>query len=361
MARIKILQIIPTLNGAGAERLVVDLAKFLDREKFAVAVICLKAGGAWTEELARAKIPVQIVNRGNYPIVFDFFRLVKIIKQAAPDIVHTHLFGADIYGRLAAKLAGVKKIISTEHNLNYSEGAGKRFLKKKTAILAAVIVAVSESVKKYLIEREGVPAGKIRVIYNGVDIEKFRYNERKYEQKSAGLVIGSIGRLEPQKDFPTLIKAMAEIKGAECRIIGAGGERKKLARLIAELSLADKVKLLGWQKDTSTFLKQTDIFVLPSRWEGFGIVILEAGLSGLPVIGSRVDGIAEIIADGQDGLLFEPGNSAELARKIKSLQADPALRERLGKNLQDKILEKFSIEKMVKQYEDLYFEVLSRK
>jgi|WetSurMetagenome_2_1015567.scaffolds.fasta_scaffold03437_8 glycosyltransferase involved in cell wall biosynthesis len=358
--KIKILHIIPTLAAGGAEKTVVELVKFIDREVFDVQVLCLRAGGFWEEELRSAKVPYAIIGNLRRPIIFNFFKIIKFIRVAKPDIVHTHLFGADFYGRLAARLAGVKNIISTEQNLNLSEGKFKKLAKYFTAKLAIKIVAASGAIKKYLIEQEGVPADKIEVIYNGVEIEKFLKQNREYNNNRQ-LVIGSIGRLTHQKGFDYLLEAMVKIDGVKCLIAGVGEEKNSLAEKIKELGLSEKVELVGLKKDVSDFLASLDVFVLPSRWEGFGIVILEAGLSGLPVIASRVDGILEIIDDGQNGLLFMPGNTEELVDKIKSLLVNPAERARLGKNLQQKIQEKFLIQKIVKQYEALYLQVLNKK
>jgi glycosyltransferase involved in cell wall biosynthesis len=360
MKKIKILHIIPTLNAGGAEKTVVELVKFCDPEIFVSEILCLKAGGFWEEELLRSGASVTVIGHSRLPIIFNFFKIINFIKKSSPDIVQTHLFGADVYGRLTARLAGVKNIISTEQNVNLSEGKFKKLAKYFTSKLAVAIVAVSEAIKQYLINGEGVAEKKIIIINNGVEIEKFLNQNREYNNNRP-LVIGSIGRLTRQKGFDYLLEAMAKIDGAKCLIAGDGEERNILAEKINKFGLSEKVELVGLKKDVPGFLASLDVFVLPSRWEGFGIVILEAGLSGLPVIASRVDGILEIITDNQDGLLFTPGNAEELAGKIKRLLSNSAERAYLGKNLQQKIQEKFSIQKIVKQYEALYLQVLDKK
>jgi len=354
--KIKILHILPSLLPGGAEKMAVELAKLCDRDQFEIEVLCLRTGGLWEYELHEAEVPFTVIGSLQHPIIFDFFKIIKFIRASQPDIVHTHLFGADFYGRLAAKLAGVKKIISTEQNLNLNESGLKKIAKKWTAKLANRIVASSEAIKKYLIEREGVPAEKIEVIYNGVEVEKFLNLSRNYRVSRP--VVGSVGRLSRQKGFNYLIKAAAEIPDIQVSIAGVGEKKASLIRQIIALGLEKQIHLAGLQKDTAAFMNGLDIFVLPSRWEGFGIVILEAGLSGLPVIASRVDGILEIIEDGKDGILFDPGDVADLVAKVKKLLADPAERERLGKNLQQKVRDKFDIKKIVKQYEDLYHRIL---
>jgi glycosyltransferase involved in cell wall biosynthesis len=360
MEKIKIIQLIPALGLGGAERVVVDLCKNLDKEKFAVKVACLKSPGESAGDLIAAGIPVELVGGHGWPIALSFFKLIKFLKKEKPDIVHTHLFGADFYGRLAARLAGVKIIVSTEHNLNFAEGFLKKIAKSLSGRLADEVVAVSQAVKQYLIKKEGMPEKKISVIYNGVAEKKFSYPGRDYAATGV-LTIGSVGRLVRQKGFDFLIKALSRVPGDwQCLIAGGGRERKKLAELIKLLSLENKVKLIGWEKNTPEFLKKLDIFVLPSRWEGLGIVILEAGASGLPVIASRVDGIKELISDGQDGLLFAGGDDAELAEKIKFLLANPEERKRLGENLRQKVVANFNADKMAAEYERLYLELLKK-
>lgn len=359
MPKIKIMQLIPTLGLGGAERVVVDLAKNLDREKFSVKVVCLKSLGELAADLSAAGISVELLGRPSAPIIFSFFKLIKFLKRERPDIVHTHLFGADFYGRLAARLAGVKIIVSTEHNLNFAEGFLKKIAKSATGRLANSIIAVSSAVKDYLIKKEGISANKIKVIYNGVAAEKFLYPERNY-QRAGTLTIGAIGRLTRQKGFDYLIKAVAQVNGDwQCLIAGDGEEKEKLFGLIKSLSLENKIKLIGWEKNTPEFLKKLDIFVLPSRWEGLGIVILEAGASGLPVIASNIDGIKELISDNQDGLLFPGGDETKLAEKIKFLLEQPAERKRLGENLRQKVNANFSAKKMAAEYEQLYLKILA--
>jgi glycosyltransferase involved in cell wall biosynthesis len=356
--KIKILHILPSLFPGGAEKMAVDLARFSNRELFAVEVLCLRAGGLFENELRQAKVPFTVIGSLRRPIIFDFLKIVKYVRQSAPDIVHTHLFGGDFYGRLAARLAGVKKIISTEQNLNLNENRLKKIAKYFSAKLALKVVAASNAIKKYLIEREGVDPEKIEVIYNGVEIEKFIKTNRDYSKVRT---IGSIGRLTRQKGFDYLIEAAANISEIKTSIAGVGEEGASLLKEVKKFGLEERIRLVGQQKDVAGFLSSLDIFVLPSRYEGFGIVILEAGLSGLPVIASRVDGIKEIIADGVDGILFAPGDVKELTLKLEKMLADQSERARLGKNLQEKVKEKFDIRKIIKQYEELYFRIIENK
>ncbi len=354
--KIKLIHIIPTLSMGGAERLLVDISKNLSKDIFDIEVICIVSSGIWKMELETAGIKVSVMGKKKGFSLKVFFTLLKMLKEKKPDIVHTHLFGADFYGRIVAYLAKVKTIVSTEHNLNFSEGFVRRILKRITNNLADVIIAVSEAVKDYAIKKEGADPRKVQVILNGVKINKFLNTKRDYNKNE--LIIGSVGRLEKQKGYDLLLEAIFKAKdqAIKCEIVGEGKERDYLEKRIHELRLFDQVKFIGQREDTPDFLNNIDIFVLPSRWEGLGIVILEAGLSGLPVIASNIDGIKEIIDDNQNGLLFEKANTDDLSDKLKTLLTDGEKRKELGESLQDKIKNNFDIKKIAEKYQKLYLE-----
>jgi glycosyltransferase involved in cell wall biosynthesis len=352
MPKIKIIQLIPSLSIGGAERMVIALAAGLDRDIFEVSVVCLRPAGEWKKQLEEKNIPVKIIGNARRPIIFDFFNLVSFFKQEKPDIVHTHLFGADVYGRLAARLAGVPVIVSTEHNLNFNENFPRKFAKFLTAKLSDRVIAVSRAVKEYLINKEGVASAKIDVVYNGIDVNAFSFPERNYENNGK-LIIGALGRLAKQKGFDKLIGALSGVDGNwQCLIAGEGMEGEKLQNLINVLGMAGKIKLVGVEDNAPEFLRQLDIFVMPSRWEGLGLALLEAGASGLPVIASRVDGLKELIDDGVDGFLFS--DEAEFKEKIALLLADADLRKKFGLAWKEKVETNFSLEKMIAAYEKIY-------
>jgi len=353
--KIKIIQIIPTLDIGGAERLMVDLVKGLDKDFYEIEVICLKRFGVWGLKLKELGVKMFLVGQKRKISPIGFIKLASILKREKPDLVHTHLFGADIYGKLAAKLAGVKHIISTEHNINRSEGRIKKMAKKFVFKYNEMSVAVSQAVKDYMIEYEGAAAGKIKVIYNGAIIENF-LNQPSGNGEKDKITIGAVGRLTRQKNFSGLITAISLIKNnkIECLIAGDGELKKDLQKQIKDLNLDDKVKLIGQRKDIGVFLSSLDIFVMPSLWEGFGIAVLEAGAAGLPVIASAVDSLKEIIEHNKTGILVEPANENELSEKITYLLNNKIERERLGGNLREKVISNFSLEKMVQEYDKLY-------
>ncbi|MEI7620147.1 MAG: glycosyltransferase [Candidatus Falkowbacteria bacterium] len=360
--KIKIAYIVPSLDAGGAERFILDLISRLDRNLFSPTLILFSHGGFFVEEAQKMGIDLIILKKRVKLDLSNFVSLYRAVKTLQPDIVHTQL-GGDVYGRLVAHLLKVPVIVSTEQNVQTGENFLINHLKKWTAKFADKIVAISEAVKKDTVKRYAVPESKLEVIYNGLEVNKFILTSRR--PKSDKIILGSVGRLTRQKNYQLLIEALAELKGYnwECRLAGEGELRADLEQRITELKLEDRIKLVGLQKDVKKFLSDLDLFILPSLWEGLGIVVLEAGLAGLPVLASRVDGICEIIKDGQNGILFNSNDKADLVLKLKKILeniSQPAM-DALGVDLQTDIQAHFDIRVIVKKYQKLYLNLLDKK
>jgi L-malate glycosyltransferase len=352
--KIRIAYVVPSLNAGGAERFVLDLIKNLDRSRFEPCLFLYDHGGFFLSE-AKALGLAVVVLRKKWKIDFKNFReLLQALRKFKPDIIHTQL-GGDIYGQLAAKFLKVPAI-STEQNVNYNEGRIFNFFKTRTLKLAKKVVAISLAVKDDAISRYQLKPEQVAVIYNGLNIKRF-LRETDPLMWREEIVIGSLGRLTAQKNFSVLIKAVALLKNNKFQVLiaGAGEEKANLEKLISELGLKEKIKLVGLQ-ESEEFLNKLDIFVLPSLWEGLGIAVLEAGLKGLPVIASSVDGLKEIITDGVTGWSFESGSAQDLASKLQWLMtnlATPQVRQVAG-NLRQKIVSDFDIKKISAQYQAIY-------
>lgn len=357
--KIKIIHIIPALNIGGAEKILIDILRNINKNRFEFLVICLKEAGVLASQLQSVGIPIVSVDKKSKLGIDSLIKMIRIIRKFQPNIIHTHLFGGTIYGRVSAWIARVKCVVTTEHNITAHEGFAHKIIKKATAGLTNYTTCVSKAVKEYVVAYEGVREPRVQIIYNGIVVEKFWHNQRNYSQKE-NLIIGSVGRLVWQKGFDILIKAMANLKdrNIECYIAGDGELRDVLESNIKQLNLQNKTRLVGSISNIPDFLKKIDIFILPSRWEGLGIAILEAGLSGLPVIASNVDGIKEII-NNRNGLLFKVGDVDDLTDKINKLVNNKTKRKKLGARLQQEVKEKFDLKKIVKQYEDFYLRVAS--
>jgi glycosyltransferase involved in cell wall biosynthesis len=200
----------------------------------------------------------------------------------------------------------------------------------------------------------GLAAGSVRVIPNAVaDVEL-----RSVPRVAGGIVIGGIGRLQAEKRFDLLIRAGAQLPGVALVLVGDGPERPALEALVGELGVRDRVHFVGWRPGARDYLTSFDVFALPSRLESFGLVLLEAGLAGLPVVACRVGGVPEVVADGESGILVEPDDLPGLATALRALIDAPGLRESFGARGRLRALA-FSPDEMARRYEALYRELAS--
>lgn len=357
----------PSLDKGGAERFLTDLIINLDREIFEPSLVLFKWGGEWLKELEAKKIPVKIFRKKCKIDFFNFIQIFLAVKEIKPDIVHTQL-GGDIYGRLAAKILKVPLLLSTEQNVNPDEDFLHHFLKKITSHWTDRIIAITQAVKNDLIDRYQVEPEKIVVIPNGLAISKFLIHSKNLTDgkrlADRPLIFGTIGRLSPQKGQMTLINAWAKLKNnrIDCLIAGSGKLQGEFKKLINDLNLENKVKLIGPVSTPETFLGSLDAFILPSLWEGQGVVLLEAGLVGLPIIASAVDGIKELI-DETTGWLVPAGDAISLAAQIDWLADNLHSPEVINRSerLRSRIIAYYDIKKIAGDYETLYQSRLKTK
>jgi glycosyltransferase involved in cell wall biosynthesis len=230
---------------------------------------------------------------------------------------------------------------------------------------------VSESARALYLHRVGGDPARARVIYNGVDPARFAAPvDRAKVRRSFGLseedrAIVSLGRLRRQKGHDVALRAMTEIAAAEPRarmlVVGDGPERARLEKLHARLGLAGRAIMTGQREDVPGILAAADCLVAPSRYEGFGLAVAEAMAAGAPVVASRVDSIPEIVEDGVSGLLVRPGDARDLARGVVRVLGDAELARSLGERGRARVAERFTLDRMLRAYEELYENVLRAK
>ncbi|MBI5071375.1 glycosyltransferase [Candidatus Falkowbacteria bacterium] len=361
MRKIKIIHIITGLPFGGAETMLFDLARRLSADNFEVKVATAVRGGPLVQDFKEAGIEVRIFEKRGKIGLGLIFKLWRFLRREKPDIVHTHLFGGDTWGRIAAVLARVPIIISTEHNTNLDEGWAKRKLKKFLSHFTKKIVAVSEAVKNYSVVYDKIRAKKIVVVQNGIDLEKFISSSEK--DFGDPPIIGVVGRLEEQKGYKYLFEALNLIKTIPwiLWVVGDGSKKSELERLAKDLNLRERIIFLGARRNIAEILNQIDIFVLPSLWEGLGIAVLEAAAAGKPIVASRVGGIPEIIEEDRTGILVEPKNVKSLADGLEHILLGSAEAKEMGARARAMAEEKFGVEKMVGSYENLYKELVNKK
>ncbi len=347
----------------GNERMLASIIAGIDRNIYHNHIIFLDRGSDKSKFLKdyaeQSGVKTLVISSKGY---FDWSVVKKLesaLKSVKPDIVHTHLYLAQIYGRLAARNAAVPVIISSEQNVYfYKKHFPFRLLEKYLSGFTTRIIASSSGVKQYLIDKVGIEKDKVSVIYNCIKVEDYSANLTATEKDT--VLIGALGHLHKQKGYEYLLDAAKIVSssepGAYFSIGGSGPLKIRLQKRIIRLGLEDKVNLVGFVSDAKAYLKKLDVFVMPSLWEGFGIAALEAMAFGKPVIVSDVAGLNELVENGKSGLLVKPGDASDLVQKIFMLCRDRSLRMELGKNAAERA-KRFSCREIIPLFGKLYNEL----
>jgi glycosyltransferase involved in cell wall biosynthesis len=247
------------------------------------------------------------------------WQLRGALKHARPDLVHTHLVHADVYGAVATRTP----IVSTKHNPDPFRTGPWRFAERTLARRARRIIAISEAVRRFNVESVGLPEDKIEVIHYGLDAlpEPWGENPELPIPDGAPLLL-CVARLTPQKGVDTAIRALPWIPDATLLVLGEGPERTQLEALARELGVSDRVLMPGRVGDVAALYRRSNVVVHPARWEGFGLAMLEGMLAGRPVVAAHAGSAPELVADGMTGLLFAPDDAEALARDVTTALAD---------------------------------------
>jgi len=352
--------------GGGAEQVVVDLCGHLRNKGHHVWVVTLKSG--WlTKKLSEIGVEfIVIENKKSFDLRF-FLELLRIIREKRIDLIHSHEFMMNAYGT-AASIVTRCPIIATIHGKGYYiDKWRRRAVYRLVGRCAFRIVAVSENLKKFLIEKINLTPSDISVICNGVDVDRFfpcdeeKSSRLKHEFGLKGIVIGAIGNIYPVKGHIHLIRAarfiVDEFDGVNFVVIGKKTDYLNiLQEEVKRLRLTDRFRFIGFRDDIPQLMQLIDIFVLPSNEETFSIATVEALASSKPVVATRCGGPEEIITDGKHGFLVPLGNPEQLAEKILELIRNPSLRRTLGEEGLTLVRDKFTTEVMFDNYKDLYKE-----
>ena len=361
--RKKLLFVITKSNWGGAQRYVFDLATNLTAEFD--CMVAAGGDGLLLERLREKKIPIYpVASLGRDIRAFSdtkaFMELFRLFRRERPDIVHLNSSKAGALGALAARIAGVPRVIFTVHGWPFNEPV--RPLSKLFRWSASLITLLfsHESITVSHFDDLHTPLGlRTRTIHNGIEEPTFLSREEARERlrvprHATGMVIGTIAELHKNKGVDILVSAMPQIAHALLVIVGDGEERPAIERSIAELGLEEHIELAGFIPNAASLLRAFDIFVLPSRTEALGYVLLEAGFAGVPVVASTVGGIPEIIDDGLSGLLFPAHDAAALAGAINELVAAPRTRARYAERLKEKVERYFSLRGMLEKTVAVY-------
>lgn len=365
MSMKKILYCITKGNFGGAQRYVYDLATNMNKVDYEVVVLCGE-GETLPKKLEDAGIRVIRLKSMQRDISImkelkSFIELYKIFKQEKPDVIHLNSSKMGGTGAFIGRLAGVKNIIFTAHGFAFNED--RSFISKKlilffhwlTILLTHKTIMVSD---KTMRDIDYLPFMKSKLvkIYNGIDTTLDFYDKKQAQDillkgKDIDIknktVLLSIGELHKNKGYDLLIPNLKKVeRDFVYLIIGEGEERNNLALQLKGFDMRDKVFLLGRIEDAYKYIKAADVFVLPSRTEAFPYVLLESGLVGACVLASNVGGIGEVIEKGKSGVLYDV-NSEEVVSRLEDLIDSPGVRDGYGKNIKEKVLARFSLDKMV--------------
>jgi sugar transferase (PEP-CTERM/EpsH1 system associated) len=357
---VRVVHVVTTLAIGGLEKVVLDLVRFATPDQFSLRVVCLDQAGVLEEQFARLGVPVDVIGTaGSVPV--RILRLARYLRRVRPNVVHTHNPQAHLHGAIAARLARVPAVVHTKHGREYMERPALAWASRLASGWTSRFVAVSMDAASVAREIEGVPAGNVHVIHNGIDPDLFAVRPPRPALTPRRAVI--VGRLSPVKDHATLLRAARRVVDAtptfELDIVGDGPLRVELEALRDLLGLRDRVHFHGYHADVSAFLAAADFFVLSSVSEGVSIALLEAMASGLPTVATDVGGNREVVVSGETGYLVPSRAHDVLAAVMLRIQSDDASLERMGRAARRRVGEHFNLRKVVQEYERLYLECLA--
>lgn len=366
---VKIAHIITDLDIGGAEMMLLKTLRNVKDKKYEHFVISLDPKrDALRKEIEQEGFKVYALSLSARNFLFSFIKLFMILRKEKPKIAHSYLFHADIFGRIAAKLAGVPIVVSSLRNENIG-GRMRELILGMTDFCVDRVTAVSRNVAELHIRKGTTKKKDVTIIYNGVEFETSEGKNRSAIRQGLGIgkdvfLLLTIANLEPKKGHIFLLEALSKLKnkgyGFKMFIVGSGKEANRLEDEIKNRDLKNEVLLMGRIRNLSDLLSAADVFILPSLWEGLPNALLEAMSAGLPVIATRVGGIPEVLTDGETGILVDPKDSGALAGAIERLLRDEKLRAVLSRNAQEYTKKYFDIKNTVVELDRFYAELLEK-
>jgi glycosyltransferase involved in cell wall biosynthesis len=364
--RVRVVEILASGTIGGALEHLFSLLSRLDQTRYDASVVALSSGSA-VRKLQRAGVDVTVIDE---PDDTDAIRaLTAHLANVQPDVIHTHMYRADIVGTMASIALdemGRRRpyVVSTVHSSRVRSAEDRELIRQLTPSMDQLI-AVSKSIERKIADehRTGAP---VRLIYNGVDLDRYDHQDPcctlrdEYGMEPGSQIVGVVARLEPEKGHQTLIEAWPEVlkkvPDAYLLIVGEGSRRDFLEQLAAAHKVAHRVVFTGRRDDVPAVTAALDVAVLPSWREAQGLSVLEAMALSRPVVASDVGGIPEMIEDGVTGLLVEHDNPNALAAGIVRLLTDHAFADTIARAGHDLVHDRFCIQLMVKAIEEIYDE-----
>jgi glycosyltransferase involved in cell wall biosynthesis len=380
--KIKIARIITRMDLGGAQRVVLYLSERLDSTLFEQVVIT-GTGGLLLRDLEKIRsvrhFQVAELNRhvgpaGLWVDIQAMRKIRQILRQEKPHLVHTHTPKAGIVGRWAARSAGVPVILHTYHGFGFSDSHGilekqiYLWIERLTANITTRFVTVSDRNRTKGETYKIFQKQDCSVIRSGVDPLLFEGSDYSKSKKKmelgllpSDMIVGNVASFTPSKGLHLFLQAAYQIRekmpGVRFVIAGDGTLRPQLEKLTRQFQLQDVLMMLGWRRDIPDLMRIFDVFLLTSLWEGVPRVLVEAAFSGIPIVASNVDGVPEVVEDGQNGFLVPPGDTATMANRVVTLLRDQTLRDKMGQ-YGSAVAARFSLEGMLQDYSHLYHDLV---
>ncbi len=366
---LNVLQLIPTLDRSGAEKQMVLLAKGLPKDRFRVEAAALTRLGPLEADLRASGVPVTRIGKPLKVDPFALARLTKFLKRKQFDVVQTWVFAANAYGRVAAHLAKTPVVVTAEMAVDLWKSPHHLAIDRRLAPWCDRIVGNSRAVVDFYRDA-GLPPHKLDLIYSGIDAEEPPAIDRSAMLRTLGwaddsTVLLFAGRLMPQKGVADLIAALDVLQHIRPKlkalIVGDGPLRSDLEETAHAYHLDDSVKFIGQRHDVPRLLAFADFLVLPSLYEGLPNVVLEAMRFRKPVVATSAPGTTEAVTHDETGLLVPVHDTVSLARAIRALADDPALRLRMGNAGRERVERDFAVTLMVDRFAALYEKLAKEK
>jgi glycosyltransferase involved in cell wall biosynthesis len=382
--KIKIVYFIGSLRLGGAEKQVVELALGLDRSIYDIEIVCINQGGPMVDMVRASGVPVHIIEvslpygkynpRSYIHVMKSLHRIYRHIKESGPDIIHGYLFTAYIVGILCGIWAGVPILVSSRRSLGFfkQDKAWRQIIENYVNWKTEAILVNSKSVWDDVIKREKHCEGKIHLIYNGVDLEKFKPRRgdpeirKQWRLNREDLIVGVVANLIHYKGHMEILDVAALLKqdfpNLKFVFVGRdGGMQSQIEKNRDVLSLDKQVILAGSREDVERIIPIFDILLLASHEEGFSNVLLEGMACGKAIVATNVGGNPESVRDGETGFIVPARNPVKMAEALKKLLYDCALREKFGNAGRRRVEEHFSREKLIENMDAFYRKIYSVK
>lgn len=364
-----IAHIVHRLDYGGLENGLVNLINGLPETSYQHVIICLTAASDFRQRIRRPDVAVFELHKARGKDPAAYLRLWRLLRKLRPAAVHTRNTGV-IDCQVVARLAGVPRRIHGYHGWDVDDLTGtdprRNRLRRLCDPFVDRYVVVSRQIGAWLTSTLGVSPGRVTHICNGVDVDRFRAAPSSGSRQGP-LVIGTVGRLQAVKNQILLVRACGQLRRQapgladawRLRLVGDGPERPALEAAIDAEGLRSVATITGWNDDVPAALRDIGVFVLPSLNEGISNTILEAMATGLPVIATAVGGSPELVADNETGFLIPANDPAALAERLLRYLQSPALLHAHGKAARARAESEFSIQRMLRDYDSLYHDVIA--